>query len=328
MYEEFFRLKENPFRMTPDPKFLYLGQDHREALAQLLYGIEEGKGFMVITGEVGTGKTTLIHCVLQKLNAMNHNRTALLFNPRLTVREFFEYILMDLGVDVNGGNKADSLHALHKTLLDAYRKGERVILFVDEAKALPPVLLEEIRLLSNLETSKSKLLQIILIGQPELNNILLQPEFRQLRQRINLRCHLKPLSKEETKKYIEKRLKIAGAKEEIFTEKAIEEIYQDSQGVPRLINILCDHSLLNAYASDQIVVDRKLVREAAKDMKLGPDWRRLWGLSIILIFISGSILSYLFMEKGELLLSFSTKLLEHLQSIKNLIFSGFNILPL
>jgi general secretion pathway protein A len=284
MYESFYGLRENPFNVTPNPEYIYLGENHREALAQLLYGVKERKGFIVITGEVGTGKTTLIHYLLDRLNG-NHTKTALLFNPKLTVDDFIQYILKDLGVRVQGKTKGEYLHNLHRYLLSAYQRDERVILIVDEAQGLKPELLEEIRLLSNLETSRSKLLQIVLLGQPELDKTLSQSGFRQLRQRINLRYHLAPLSEKETSEYIGKRLRIAGAKEPIFTERAIKQIYLESGGIPRLINILCDNALLNGYALDQKRVNESSVKEVAKDLDLRKKSRRIWFLAV-LIFLS------------------------------------------
>jgi len=296
MYETFYGLKENPFNVTPNPDYLYLGESHREALAQLLYGVREKKGFIVITGEVGTGKTTLLHYLLEKLDGNNHTKTAFLFNPKLTVNDFIQYILRDLGVRVQGQTKGEHLHHLHRYLLNAYRKDERVVLIVDEAQGLKPELLEEIRLLSNLETSRSKLLQIVLVGQPELDRILSQPEFRQLRQRINLRFQLSPLSFKETKEYIEKRLRIAGATEPIFTERAIKEIYRRSGGIPRLINILCDNALLNGFALDQKVVDEKSVREVSTDLHLNPKSRSIsrWILLSTGVLIIAIVLIFLF----------------------------------
>jgi len=268
MYESFYGLKENPFKVTPDPKFLYLGENHKEALAQLLYGVKESKGFIVITGEVGAGKTTLLYSLLERVDGNGHMKTAFLFNPKLDVNDFILYILRDLGVKVRRSTKGDYLQALHGYLLDAYKQDKKVVLIVDEAQGLKPELLEEIRLLSNLETAKSKLLQIVLVGQPELNKTLLDPGFRQLKQRVNLRYHLPPLSEKETKEYIEKRLRIAGSNGTLFTPKAIKEIFRRSKGIPRVINILCDNTLLNGYALDQKVVDVKSVKEAAKDLKL------------------------------------------------------------
>jgi len=301
MYESFYGLKENPFNVTPNPEYIYLGENHREALAQLLYGVRERKGFIVITGEVGTGKTTLIHYLLDKMDG-DHTKTALLFNPKLNVDDFIQYILKDLGVRVQGKTKGEYLHNLHRYLLHAYQRDERVILIVDEAQGLKPELLEEIRLLSNLETSRSKLIQIVLLGQPELDKTLSQPGFRQLRQRINLRYHLLPLSEKETRDYIAKRLRVAGAKEQIFTEKAIKEIYLKSGGIPRLINILCDNALLNGYALDQKVVNEKSVREVAKDLYIRKKSRRVLILVLIFILMGVGILLLFYLQKSVRLL--------------------------
>ncbi len=301
MYESFYGLKENPFNVTPNPEYIYLGENHREALAQLLYGVKERKGFIVITGEVGTGKTTLIHYLLDKMNG-DHTKTALLFNPKLTVDDFIQYILKDLGVRVQGRTKGEYLHNLHRYLLHAYQRDERVILIVDEAQGLKPDLLEEIRLLSNLETSRSKLLQIVLLGQPELDRTLSQPGFRQLKQRINLRFHLPPLSEKETKEYIGKRLRIAGAKDPIFTEKAIKQIYLKSGGIPRLINILCDNALLNGYALDQKMVSERSVKEVAKDLYLKKKPLQRWIWVLISISIVLGILLFIYLRKSGHLL--------------------------
>ena len=273
MYDSFYGLKENPFNVTPDSQFVYLGEHHREALAQLLYGIQEKKGFIVLTGEVGTGKTTLIHYLLDRLNHGDmRTQTAFLFNPKLSVDDFIAYILNDLDISVQGGTKGDHLHLLHENLIQAYKNEQRSILIIDEAQGLNPELLEEIRLLSNLETAKSKLIQIILVGQPELDQTLLQKGFRQLRQRVNMRYHLPPLSETETREYVEKRMRIAGATKGIFTKRAFRDIYRWSRGIPRLINILCDNALLIGYAQEQRVVDRPIIREAAKDLHLVSKW--------------------------------------------------------
>jgi general secretion pathway protein A len=319
MYESFYGLKENPFNVTPNPEFIYLGEHHREALAQLLYGVREKKGFIVITGEVGTGKTTLVHYLLEKMDGNGHNRTAFLFNPRLTVNDFIQYILKDLGVRVQGKTKGEYLHNLHRYLLNAYRKDERVVLIVDEAHSLDPELLEEIRLLSNLETSKSKLIQIVLIGQPELDRTLSRPEFRQLRQRINLRYYLPPLSEKETREYIEKRLRIAGAKESPFTDKAIKEIYMRSGGIPRLINILCDNALLNGFALDQKKVDERSVKEVAKDLKLGKKSRRVWIRLLSGIAIAVCILIFIHLYKSGYLLPLYNGVLRGFQYLRGIL---------
>jgi general secretion pathway protein A len=297
MYEQFYGLKENPFSVTPDPEYIYLGENHREALAQLLYGVRERKGFIVITGEVGTGKTTLIHYLLDKLDSNGDIKTAFLFNPKLSVNDFIRYILKDLGVRDPGQTKGDNLYNLHLYLLNVYQRDGRVILIIDEAQGLKPELLEEVRLLSNLETSKSKLLQIVLFGQPELGKILSQPGFRQLRQRINLRYHLLPFSEKETIEYIQKRLRLAGAKEPIFTEKAIKEIYWKSGGVPRLINILCDNALLNGYALNQKIVDEKSLKEITKDLNLKRRLHGIWFWFVLSISIVFSILLFGYLLK-------------------------------
>lgn len=322
MYENFYGLKENPFNVTPNPEYIFLGENHREALAQLLYGVREKKGFIVITGEVGAGKTTLIHYLLDKIDGNNHTKTAFLFNPKLTVNDFIQYILKDLGVKVQGHSKGEYLHNLHRYLLNAYRRDERVVLIVDEAHGLNPELLEEIRLLSNLETSKSKLLQIVLVGQPELDKTLSRPEFRQLKQRINLRYYLPPLSEKETKEYIEKRLRIAGARGTIFTEKAIKEIYMKSGGTPRLINIICDNALLNGYALDQKLVDEKSIREVAKDLKLTKRSYRIliWILSAL--FIAATILLFVYLQKSGHLMPFYKEALRGFQYIKEILNKG------
>ena len=326
MYESFYGLKESPFNVTPNPEYIFLGENHREALAQLLYGVREKKGFIVITGEVGTGKTTLIHYLLDKLGGDNHTKTAFLFNPKLTVNDFIQYILKDLGVRIQGQTKGEYLHNLHRYLLNAYQRDERVILIVDEAHGLNPELLEEIRLLSNFETSKSKLLQIVLVGQPELDRTLAQPEFRQLKQRINLRYYLPPLSEKETREYIEKRLRIAGAKESPFTDKAIKEIYMRSGGIPRLINILCDNALLNGFALDQKKVDERSVEEVAKDLKLGKKSRRVWIRLLSGIAIAVCILIFIHLYKSGYLLPFYNGVLLGFQYFRGILIDGVKYL--
>lgn len=274
MYESYYGLKKNPFSIVPDPQYLYLGTSHREALSQLLYGIKEKKGFIVLTGEVGTGKTILLHYLLDKINTDGQTKAVFLFNPKLSVDDFIHYILRDLGVDAENTTKGKALYLLSQTLRAILQKGGQFVLFVDEAQSLGQELLEEIRLLSNLETTEARMIQIVLVGQPELDEFLKEPRFRQIKQRINLRYHLRPLSYKETEEYIEKRLKITGAKNPLFTKRAIKEIYDYSGGVPRLINILCDNSLLNAFAADQMVVDTECVEEAAKDLQISMPYFR------------------------------------------------------
>ena len=323
MYESYYGLKENPFNVTPDPKFIFLGENHQEALAHLLYGIRERKGFVVITGEVGSGKTTLIHYLLNKFNGNGNTKIAYLFNTKLNGNDFIQYVLRDFGVKPNGGTKSDHLYSLYRYLLKAYQNNEKVILIVDEAQGLNPEVLEEIRLLSNFETSKSKLLQIVLVGQPELKKTLSQPELRQLRQRINMRYHLNPLSEKETKEYIEKRLRIAGAKGQLFTERALNKIYRRSRGIPRLINILCDNALLNGYALDEKIVDGKSVKEAAKDLNLKPKFHRLWTWMFIPLCIVGVVLIFLLLQKSGLVAPIYKGILQSFRNIGSVAIEGF-----
>jgi general secretion pathway protein A len=265
MYTKYYGLRENPFEITPDPKFLYLSENHKEALSTLTYAIRERKGFTVITGEVGTGKTILIQTLLSKLNG--NARTAYLFNPRLDSTDFLQYICEDLGLKGQKRSKGEYLAQLHHFLMDCYSRNENVVLIVDEAQNLDPILLEEIRLLTNLETPKSKLLHVILMGQPELDTILNRPQCRQLKQRVSLRYHIRPLKKEETKDYIEQRLRTAGAiRVNYFSPKAIREIHRYSKGIPRLINVLCDNALLLGYAIGEKVVGKSMIREVIRDL--------------------------------------------------------------
>ncbi len=267
MYKKFYGLVEKPFNVTPDPRFIYLGKHHQEALAHLTYGIAERKGFIVITGEVGTGKTTLIHTLLERLD--EGVKTALIFNPNLTLEDFFLSLFDEFGLKVQNPTKANFLIELNNFLIERLSRNENAVLIIDEAQNLSPSILEEIRLLLNLETSKDKLLQIVLSGQPELNRKLDLPELRQLKQRISVRYHIPPLNRKEVEEYIRGRLKAAGAKDfSIFTDKAVEEIFNYSKGIPRLINILCDNSLLAGYATDQREIDHKIVSECIGDLEL------------------------------------------------------------
>jgi general secretion pathway protein A len=266
MYTKFYGLREKPFEITPNPEFLYLGENHKEALAHLTYAVKEKKGFTVITGEVGTGKTTLIQTLLSRLNG--NTRTAFLFNPRLGSTDFLHYICEDLGLKGRKSSKGQYLTQLHNFLITCYSQNENVVLIIDEAQNLDSKLLEEVRLLTNLETPTSKLLQVILMGQPELDDILNDPQFRQLKQRVSLRYHIQPLSKEETEEYIKKRLRAAGALNPyFFSLKAIDQIYKYSKGIPRLINVVCDNALLTGYAYDQKIIDKSVIREVIRELE-------------------------------------------------------------
>jgi general secretion pathway protein A len=267
MYEKFFNLKEKPFNLTPDPKYLYLGENHREALAHLVYGVRERKGFMVMTGEVGTGKTTLLHALLKSLG--EDTKTVFIFNPILEVKDFFKFVCLDLGIKIKDQTKGDCLLEIYQYLIEAYRKNENVVLIIDEAHNLNPFILEEIRLISNFETAKDKLIQIILVGQPELNAVLNHPKSRPLKQRISLWFFINSLTQKETGEYISLRLHKAGMENSCFTEKAVDEIFGYSKGVPRVINILCDNSLTTGYATDKKKIDENIVKEVIADLETG-----------------------------------------------------------
>ncbi len=270
MYTQYFGLKEKPFEITADPRFLYLSESHKEALAHLVYAVQEKKGFVVITGEVGTGKTTLVQTLLGRMNGST--RTAFLFNPKLdTNSEFLHSICEDLEIKVEKGSKGDYLLHLNNFLMDCYTKQVNVVLIVDEAQTLSPQLLEEVRLLTNLETPESKLLQVVLVGQPELDATLDLPQFRPLKQRISVRYRLQPLDPREMKEYIRRRLRVAGARTTyLFTPKALKRIYRYSKGIPRIINIVCDNALINGYASEKKVIGDDIISEVISDLTGGP----------------------------------------------------------
>ena len=265
MYTEFFGLNEKPFAITPDPRYLYMSARHTDALAHLLYGISESGGFIQLTGEVGTGKTTLIRSVLERLPEKAD--IALILSPQLTTIEFLETIVQELRcpAPVERTVKAQ-IDALNVQLMHAHAEGRRVVLIVDEAQTLSPELLEQVRLLTNLETAKQKLLQIILIGQPELRELLDRSEMRQIAQRITGRYHLEPLRKDDTRAYVNHRLRVAGAQSDIFTNSAINALYKHSRGIPRLINVIADRALLAAYAQERRSVDARLVSAAANEV--------------------------------------------------------------
>src|ERR1700752_374010 len=267
MYLKFFGLNEKPFAITPDPRYLYLSERHAEALAHLMYGINESGGFVQLTGEVGTGKTTIVRSLLAQ--APKDAEIALILNPRMTAPEFLLSICEELGIEVPGPSRQslkDLVDILSRHLLEAHAAGRRVVLVVDEAQNLSPEVLEQVRLLTNIETNTQKLLQIILIGQPELRELLGRTELRQLAQRITGRYHLAPLSREETTAYVRHRLQVAGATTDILTSWALREVSRLSRGVPRVINVICDRALLGAYSTDRHRVTARLVRRAAAEV--------------------------------------------------------------
>jgi len=268
MYKSFFKLKENPFNVNPDPRFLYLTKEIEEALTGLMYGIQTRKGFITLTGEVGTGKTTLVNRLLDWLQK-REAKTAFLFNSRMNSSQLFDFVLAEFEIPCDSKSKSQQLMKLNHWLLERYRLGETVVLIIDEAQNLTFPVLEEIRLLTNLETSTEKLLQIVLSGQPELEEKLKLPQLRQLRQRIMLRCRTAPLTQQQTQEYITERLRIAGASgEPIFSPKAIETIHVYSLGIPRVINLLCEHSLVNAFVEQERPIQPKTVEEVAHEFQL------------------------------------------------------------
>jgi general secretion pathway protein A len=276
MYLSFFGLNEKPFAITPDPRYLYLSERHAEALAHLLYGITEAGGFVQLTGEVGTGKTTIVRSLLAQ--TPKNAEIALILNPKMTATEFLLTICEEVGIGVPDSateSLKDLVDILSHYLLRAHGNGRRVVVVVDEAQNLAPTVLEQVRLLTNLETNTQKLLQIILIGQPELRDLLARNELRQLAQRITGRYHLHPLSNEETAAYVRHRLRVAGATSDIFTAHALTEVYRLSTGVPRVINVVCDRALLGAYSMDRHRVTGSLVRKAASEVfgrRFAPHW--------------------------------------------------------
>jgi general secretion pathway protein A len=272
----FYGLASKPFETTPDPKFLYLAPGHREALAQLTYGLQERKGFILLTGEVGTGKTTLVHSLLKRLDAKT--AVAVVFNTTLPFDQILEYTLEEFGIPRPGDSVAQRLIALNSFLRERCRAGLATVLIVDEAQNLAPETLEQIRLLSNFETATEKLLQIVLVGQPELRARLEQPELRQLEQRIALRCQIPPLTAKETRDYVRTRLRIAGAADlGLFTEPALSRIADYARGIPRIVNLVCDHCLVIGYADQQRRIDRDTVTEAIDYLEAGSRRRRRTG---------------------------------------------------
>ena len=268
MYRGFYGLKENPFNVSPDPRYLFLTQQIEETLSGLMYGIQTKKGILTLTGEVGTGKTTLVNRLLDWLRE-HRTKTAFLFNSRMNSTQLFDFVLAEFDIHCESNSKSQQLMKLNHWLLERFRAGETAVLILDEAQNLTFPVLEEIRLLTNLETSTEKLLQIVLSGQPELDEKLNLPQLRQLRQRIMIRCKTGPLNKEQTHDYILKRLKIAGASEQpIFSPAALDTVHLYSLGIPRVVNLLCEHALINAYVEHQRPIQSKIVEDVAREFQL------------------------------------------------------------
>lgn len=275
MYLSHFRLDESPFAITPDPRFLYLSDRYREALAHLVYGADHAGGFVQLTGEVGTGKTMIGRAFLAQLP--EGVDAALVLNPKVTAAELMRTVLEELQVALPEADDSTQalVEALNRHLLEAHARGRRTVLMIDEAQNLSAEVLEQVRLLTNLETERHKLLQIFLIGQPELRELLAARHLRQVAQRITARYHLTALTADETRAYVEHRLRIAGATRPLFTRGALREVYRRSRGVPRLVNVICDRAMLGAYATDQQRVTARVVRRAAAELKGGPPRRRV-----------------------------------------------------
>jgi type II secretory pathway predicted ATPase ExeA len=270
MYKGFYGLKENPFNVSPDPRYLFLTQQIEETLSSLMYGIETRKGILTLTGEVGTGKTTLVNRLLDWLHG-RATKTAFLFNSRMNSTQLFDFVLAEFDIHCESSSKSQQLMKLNHWLLERFRAGETAVLILDEAQNLTIPVLEEIRLLTNLETSTEKLLQIVLSGQSELDEKLNLPQLRQLRQRIMIRCKTGPLTKEQTHDYIHERLRIAGAiasEQPIFSPAAIDTVHLYSMGIPRVVNLLCEHALINAYVEHQRPIQPKIVEDVAREFQL------------------------------------------------------------
>jgi len=269
MYNEFYNFKESPFNITADPEFFYSSPKHTEAFSHLIYGIQQRKGILVVTGEIGTGKTTLCRTLLNKVD--EKIKTALILNPNFSELQFLKLIIKDLGIQTNAKNKYDLVEALNEFLIEESSQGHNVVLIIDEAQNLKVKQLEQIRLLSNLETEKEKLLQLILVGQPELLEKLKLSELRQLNQRIAVRYHILPLEQKELKKYITHRLKVASNNHNVtdfvkFTDKAIETLYEFSCGTPRMINILCDRALLAGFVAETRTIDKNTIVKCSREV--------------------------------------------------------------
>lgn len=269
MYKEFYGLRANPFNVNPDPRYLFLTRHTEEALACLTYGIQSRKGFVLLTGEVGTGKTTLINKLLEWLR-LQQVATAFIFNSKMNVPQFLDYMMADFGIPCESKEKSQILLRLYNWLLDRYRAGETAVIIVDEAQNLSEEVLEEIRMMTNLETFTEKLLQIVLVGQPELEQKLKQPQLRQLRQRLTLRAKTHALTLEETRAYIQQRLRIAGADgREIFEPEAMTAVHRYAAGIPRVINLICEHCLVSAFVDQQKTISAAVVDTVARDFDLG-----------------------------------------------------------
>lgn len=303
MYQSYFNLTEAPFSIAPDPRYLYMSQRHQEALAHLLYGVNGGGGFVLLTGEVGAGKTTVCRCLLGQIPQSCD--VAYIFNPKLTVAELLSTICTEFGIDCPSSNTSVKIFVdcINVYLLDAHAKGRHTVLIIDEAQNLSTEVLEQMRLLTNLETSQRKLLQIILLGQPELATMLARPELTQLAQRIIARYHLGPLTKQEVTAYVRHRLEVSGTQHQLFPARLMSLLYRLSGGIPRIINVLCDRALLGAYVQGKERVDRMTLKKAAREVLHQPVARRsriIRPLLTVLILVASSTLALAVYRQIEL----------------------------
>lgn len=304
MYKEYFGFSDLPFSIAPDPRYLYMSTQHREALAHLLYGVNSNGGFVLLTGEVGTGKTTVCRCLLEQMPG--NVDVAFIINPKLGVDELLASICDELGIQYPEGNKSIKVFVdrINSYLLDVYSKGRKTVLIIEEAQNLSDEVLEQLRLLTNLETNERKLLQIIMIGQPELMEKLSRDSMRQLSQRIVARYHIGPLSEKEVNAYVNHRLSVAGYRDRLFTPNAIRVLYRLSRGIPRLINMLCDRSLLGAYAHGKRIVDKKMMNTAAKEVMGGKGINSYskvfkWSFIVLFLIVAVSIIFLVRYDKTE-----------------------------
>lgn len=276
MYCDFFGFSEKPFTITPNPHFVFLSSIHREAFARLLYGVDSHAGFIALTGEVGTGKTTMLRTLLTQLDPEKY-RSALIFNPCMSGEQLLAGICREFGVEAGDQNRFGYLDALNRFLIDQNSAGRTVVLVIDEAQNLEPEVLEQVRMISNLETERDKLIQIILAGQPELNGILHRNDLRQLNQRITVRCRLTPMKLDDTAHYISHRLKISGSRiPDIFSRAAIRKIYRFSQGIPRLINVACEQALVMAWTRELRRISHPIAAEVIAELQQGDESNGLW----------------------------------------------------
>ncbi len=301
MYLDYYGIDKEPFHITPDPEFLFLSTSHKEALGAMIYGVQQRKGFLAVTGEVGLGKTTVLRAFIENLDEA-HVKTVIVFNANVSYKGLLKTIYRDLGLELSNDDVFEMVNGLHEALIEEYKADRNVVLIIDEAQNMPVETLENLRMLSNLETSKDKLLQILLIGQPELEAILDRPELRQLKQRLAVRARLEPLTADDSLKYIEQRLRKAGGESgEIFTKGALQTIVHEAKGVPRRINIICDNALVTGFGYNEKPVTKKIVLEVIGDLEgRGGDLRRRFKWAALLVVIAGFLATLLWMGSGAL----------------------------